>query len=272
MGAYPDVTLVDARDTAMAAREIFAKVATRSSHATAAPASAHRCRQDDHLRGCRGRLSRRPCRPVDKPSRAAAVGSRAYGVCHADHRPVSVRAIDTASVLKIIEPIWATKTETANRVAAASRRSSIGQKRAVTAMAKIRRAGPATCPNCFLPAARSARSSTCQRLLTPRSPPSCKAQCGRGHRRPGARACRAHRGSHRRDHRQPDDNRPPMRWEHVDFEAGIWTIPETKTGVAFRVPLARPGNRAASGCEGAASPCRSGLSGPRTGRSTIRRC
>jgi integrase len=34
-----------------------------------------------------------------------------------------------------------------------------------------------------------------------------------------------------------DEDRPPMRWEHVDLEAQLWTIPGTKTGGQHRVPL-----------------------------------
>lgn len=33
------------------------------------------------------------------------------------------------------------------------------------------------------------------------------------------------------------EDRPPMRWEHVDLKAQMWTIPRTKTGVAHRIPL-----------------------------------
>ena len=33
------------------------------------------------------------------------------------------------------------------------------------------------------------------------------------------------------------DDAPPMRWEHVDLDARVWTIPKTKTGAAHKVPL-----------------------------------
>jgi integrase len=33
------------------------------------------------------------------------------------------------------------------------------------------------------------------------------------------------------------EERPPMRWEHVDLEARTWTIPKTKTNVSHKVPL-----------------------------------
>ena len=35
------------------------------------------------------------------------------------------------------------------------------------------------------------------------------------------------------------EDRPPMRWEHVDLDAAVWTIPATKTNVSLRVPLSR---------------------------------
>jgi integrase len=33
---------------------------------------------------------------------------------------------------------------------------------------------------------------------------------------------------------------PPMRWEHVDLEARVWTIPHTKKIDNHRVPLSNP--------------------------------
>jgi len=33
------------------------------------------------------------------------------------------------------------------------------------------------------------------------------------------------------------EERPPMRWEHVDLDAHMWTLPKTKTGVEHRIPL-----------------------------------
>jgi integrase len=33
------------------------------------------------------------------------------------------------------------------------------------------------------------------------------------------------------------EERPPMKWEHVDLAHGMWTVPKTKTGVEHRVPL-----------------------------------
>lgn len=33
------------------------------------------------------------------------------------------------------------------------------------------------------------------------------------------------------------EERPPMRWEHVDLEKRLWTVPKTKTNVEHRVPL-----------------------------------
>ncbi len=33
------------------------------------------------------------------------------------------------------------------------------------------------------------------------------------------------------------DDAPPMRWDHVDLHAAIWTIPKTKSGAEHKVPL-----------------------------------
>jgi integrase len=35
------------------------------------------------------------------------------------------------------------------------------------------------------------------------------------------------------------DNPRPMKWAHVNFDTGIWTVPETKTRANFRVPLSQ---------------------------------
>jgi integrase len=35
------------------------------------------------------------------------------------------------------------------------------------------------------------------------------------------------------------EERPPMRWEHVDLDARRWTVPKTKTGVEHRIPLSK---------------------------------
>jgi integrase len=39
---------------------------------------------------------------------------------------------------------------------------------------------------------------------------------------------------------QASENAPPMRWEHVDLDARLWTIPKTKNGSEHRVPLSAP--------------------------------
>ena len=33
------------------------------------------------------------------------------------------------------------------------------------------------------------------------------------------------------------EDQPPMRWSHVDFRSGIWTVPKTKKIEQHRVPL-----------------------------------
>jgi integrase len=35
------------------------------------------------------------------------------------------------------------------------------------------------------------------------------------------------------------EERPPMRWEHFDLAARMWTVPKTKTGVEHRIPLSK---------------------------------
>jgi hypothetical protein len=55
-----------------------------------------------------------------------------------------VSAIDTGLVLKVLEPIWFAKTETAHECAAGSRPSSIGPKRVGIEWVTIRHAGAVT--------------------------------------------------------------------------------------------------------------------------------
>src|SRR5258705_13180373 len=33
------------------------------------------------------------------------------------------------------------------------------------------------------------------------------------------------------------EERPPMKWDHVDLNSRVWTIPATKTDAEHRVPL-----------------------------------
>jgi hypothetical protein len=64
---------------------------------------------------------------------------------------VPVAKIDRALVIRVLEPIWTTKTETASRVRGLSWPFWIGQRRANIGMATIRLAGKAPFPSCFRP-------------------------------------------------------------------------------------------------------------------------
>ena len=59
-----------------------------------------------------------------------------------------VDAIDTALVLRVLEPIWRRRPRRRAGCAAGSRRSSTGRPRAATAQATTRRAGAATSTSC----------------------------------------------------------------------------------------------------------------------------
>jgi Arm DNA-binding domain len=83
-----------------------------------------------------------------------------------------VQAVDVGLVMRAVEPIWTVKPETAAECAAASRRSSIGRRRAAIGKATTLRGGAAISKTFCQGAARSAVSSIMRRFPIPRSAPS----------------------------------------------------------------------------------------------------
>ena len=73
---------------------------------------------------------------------------------------LSVQAIDTGLVLRVLEPIWAAKPETASRLRGRIEAVWIGQKYAAIGVAKTPRAGAATWTSYCRPARRCVASST----------------------------------------------------------------------------------------------------------------
>ena len=139
----------------------------------------------------------------------------------------------TDLVMKILEPIWPIKTETASRVRGRVEKIfSIGRGRAATAMAKIPLGGRVISTNCYHHVAGSRRSSTTQRCLIKTFPPlwrSCASNRARQHARWNSPILTAARTGEVVGARQSE----------IDRAARIWTVPaeRMKARREHRVPL-----------------------------------
>jgi integrase len=151
---------------------------------------------------------------------------------------VAVAAIDTASVMKAIHPIWANKNETAARLR--------GRIETILDWAKVQgyRSGdnPARWHGHLeqlLPARGKVHVIKHHTGLPYTELPGFMPKL----RKMDGIAARALEfliltGVRTGDIRGNDrEDRPPMRWQHVDLAGRIWTIPKTKTDVEHTVPL-----------------------------------
>ena len=148
-----------------------------------------------------------------------------------------VRQIDTALVLQVIEPMWLNKTETANRV----------RRRAVDldwARAKGYRQGdnPARWKghlDQLLPVRNTVREIVHHAALSYSDVPAfmtaLRTQKGVAARALEFVVLTVPRTGDLIGNRKND--RPPMRWSHVDFDNATSTIPKTKTDTEHEVPL-----------------------------------
>jgi integrase len=150
-----------------------------------------------------------------------------------------VQAIDTAQVLRVLEPIWKAKAETASRLRgriesilgwATARGHRSGENPArwkghldqlLVARDKVRgvqhhSALPYAALPAFMARLRQQNGTAARALefviLTATRTGDITGQAGR-------------------------DDAPPMLWEHVDVAAQLWTVPKTKNGAEHRVPL-----------------------------------
>jgi integrase len=151
---------------------------------------------------------------------------------------VSVQAIDTGLVMKVLDPIWRTKTETATRV----------RQRIEAVLDWAKAAGLRTGDN---PARWRGHLSNL--LPTPSRVHKVKHHAALPYdqlsdfiaslrEREGIAALAleftiltaARTGDIIGNDR---DDKPPMRWTHVDVKERIWTVPSNKTDLEHRVPL-----------------------------------
>ena len=149
-----------------------------------------------------------------------------------------VGAIDVGLVMKVIEPIWANKPETASRLR--------GRIQSVLDWARIRgyRTGenPARWKghlDHLLPGRNKVREVKHHAALPYNDLPAFMADL-RTREGTAARALEfliltgVRTGDVIGNNR---DDAPPMQWQHVDLKAQLWTIPKTKTNTEHRVPL-----------------------------------
>jgi integrase len=149
-----------------------------------------------------------------------------------------VQAVDTALVMKIIEPLWRIKPETASRLR--------GRIEAVLDWARVRgyRSGenPARWRghlDKLLPAKSKVRKAQHHPAL-PYNQIGSFVEDLRLCSGVAARAlefvimCAIRTGDIIGNER---DEKPPMKWTHVDLKERVWTIPSTKTDIEHRVPL-----------------------------------
>jgi integrase len=151
---------------------------------------------------------------------------------------IPVYAVDVDLVLKVLEPIWTNKPETANRVR--------GRVEAVLNWATVRGYRSGNNParwrghlDCLLPALRKVRKVKHHAALPYQQLPEFMVKlqgCGGI----AARALEfliltaARTGDLIGDDRE---DQPPMRWQHVDFGSRVWTVPKTKKIDDHQVPL-----------------------------------
>jgi integrase len=149
-----------------------------------------------------------------------------------------VQAVDTGLVLKVIEPIWSTKPETASRVR--------GRIESILNWARVR--GHCTGENParwrghldhLLPAKSKVRKVKHHPALPYEQIGAFMADL---ETREGIAAqalqvvilCTCRTGDIIGNNR---DDKPPMLWPHVDLTVRLWAIPSTKTDTEHRVPL-----------------------------------
>ena len=241
LGPFPDVSLQQAREKARVARsqvkgDRLDPIASRRQRAATAQLEAAK-------------------QVTFKQAALQLIAAKETGWSNAHHRwqwtrtlelfafPVigelPVAAVDTALVVKVLEPIWNTKTQTASNV-----RSRI---EAVLDWAKAREYRSGENParwrghlSHLLPAPKTVAKVVNHPALPYAHLPTffvaLQKQPGMG-----AKAlqwvilcsCRAGDVTGQPDNR----TKPAAMWSHIDLKARVWEVPNTKTGQPHRVPL-----------------------------------
>ena len=242
LGPLAVVSLADARDKAHACRELRAKgldpKAAREADRAAVEVAVAKAMTFDqcaaayikaHSPGWRNPKHRQQWTNTLTTYASPVIGALPVG------------AIDVGLVLQILEPIWATKTETASRLR--------GRIEVILDWAKVRgyREGenPARWKG-LLDVLLPKRSRVRRVVHHPALPYAELPGFMRDLRGRDGIAARALEFVILTAVRTADvigggrDDVPPMQWSHVDLAGRVWTIPQTKSRPEFRVPLSDP--------------------------------
>jgi integrase len=235
LGPLALVDLAQARELALAARwQLHAGVDPLAARASARAAAAKSISFDDAVARyleAHQAAWRNPKHRQQWGNTLATYASPVIG-------KLSVDAIDTGLVMRVLEPIWTTKPETASRLR--------GRIESVLAWATVRgyRTGdnPARWKNHLdhlLPSRSKVRQVQHHAALPYAELPAfmvkLREQDGIAARALEFLILTAVRTGDVSGQRR--DDAPPMRWDHVDLAAKTWTIPRTKSGAEHRVPL-----------------------------------
>jgi integrase len=149
--------------------------------------------------------------------------------------------VDTDAVMKVLRPIWFEKPETASRLR--------GRIESILDAAKVLHYREGENParwrghlKHLLPLKSKVRKVKHHKAVPWKEMPAFMAAL---RQRPSLSArmlefiilTAVRVGSISGDLERDDDDRPPMKWSHVDLDARVWTIPATKNGAEHRVPL-----------------------------------
>ena len=235
LGPLALVDLTQARELALAARrQLYAGIDPLQSRAKVRAAAAKTITFDDAV----GRYLEAHSAGWRNPKHRQQWGNTLATYAAPVIGKLSVDAVDTGLVMRVLEPIWQTKPETASRLR--------GRVESVLAWATVRgyRTGdnPARWKNHLdhlLPSRSKVRQVQHHAALPYAELPAFMAKL----REEDGIAARALEFLILTAVRSGDifgqrrDDAPPLQWSHLDLEQAVWTIPRTKSGAEHRVPL-----------------------------------
>ncbi|MDB5776142.1 MAG: Phage integrase [Herbaspirillum sp.] len=179
LGAFPAVSLQEARERAQAERD---KIKSGIDPVFEKRAAASQLKANQELEVTFTDAARR-CIAAKAPGwKNAKHGEQWRATIEAYAQPIIgnmlVRHITREHVLKILEPIWTTKTETASRLRGRIEAVLDGRALKVSGPARTRPRGAVTWINCFRVRTRQSASGTIRRCRPARSATLCKICAG----------------------------------------------------------------------------------------------
>jgi hypothetical protein len=173
LGGFPSVSLAEARERASTARAMLREgkdpVAVKAGQRVAVMLAAAKAMTFAQAATAYLEAHAAAMRPKTAEQWRQTIASHMIPVIGA----LPVRAIDTPAVMRVLTPLWSTKTETASRTRARIETPSLtGRKWPAIAMARTRRAGTGTSSSSCRPRPRSPRCSITRLCRTPNCRPS----------------------------------------------------------------------------------------------------